>query len=277
MSDARDRIHSGRRGAYLLSDETRKARKRYCCQDCHALILVGEEHSAQSYAYDGRAYTWRSCLPCRALEATVGEWCEWPDEGFGGEDYYAWALERPDDERAVAYLTRMERADGCSCNGPDSPYRFVRMTASLPPRGSSVTIDPAVSALAEAVAALTPGARALLGTGEEVNRFRAENEVRLAAEVAEGLARAQGLKKVRLEGGEPIWAHRRRDCLGSPCPIHERTDHRMRGWPQHWRADRALMERLCPHGVGHPDPDQRRLADGGVHGCDGCCRTEGET
>lgn len=113
----------------LLSDETRKARKRYCCQDCHALILVGEEHSAQSYAYDGRAYTWRSCLPCRALAATVGEWCEWPEEGFGGEDYYAWAQERPDDERAVAYLTRMERADGCSCNGPDSPYRFVRMTA----------------------------------------------------------------------------------------------------------------------------------------------------
>ena len=111
----------------LLSDETRKARKRYYCQDCHALILVGEEHSAQSYAYDGRAYTWRSCLPCRALAATVGEWCEWPEEGFGGEDYYAWALERPDDERAVAYLTRMEQGTCCSCNGPDS--WFVRMTA----------------------------------------------------------------------------------------------------------------------------------------------------
>ncbi len=90
-----------------------------------------------------------------------------------------------------------------------------------------------------------------------------------------GLMRAEGLKRVRLEGGERIWAHRRRDCIGSPCPIHYRTDHHMRTWPQHWRTDRALMERTCPHGIGHPDPDQR-LTDGGVHGCDGCCRTKEE-
>lgn len=90
-----------------------------------------------------------------------------------------------------------------------------------------------------------------------------------------GLMRAEGLKRVRLEGGERIWAHRRRDCIGSPCPIHYRTDHHMRGWRQHWRADRSLMERICPHGIGHPDPDQR-LTDGGVHGCDGCCRTKEE-
>ncbi len=147
--------------------------------------------------------------------------------------------------------------------------------ASLPPRGSSVTIDPAVSALAEAVAALTPGARALLGTGDVANRFRAESGGTLAFRDPAGLMRAEGLKRVRLEGGERIWAHRRRDCIGSPCPIHYRTDHHMRGWRQHWRADRSLMERTCPHGIGHPDPDQR-LTDGGVHGCDGCCRTKEE-
>jgi hypothetical protein len=34
------------------------------------------------------------------------------------------------------------------------------------------------------------------------------------------------------------------------------------------------MERICPHGVGHPDPDEYAIASGGdagVHGCDGCC------
>lgn len=41
-------------------------------------------------------------------------------------------------------------------------------------------------------------------------------------------------------------------------------------WPQHWRGDRHLMERICPHGVGHPDPDD--INPDGVHGCDGCCR-----
>lgn len=56
----------------------------------------------------------------------------------------------------------------------------------------------------------------------------------------------------------------------------------MYGWPQHWRNDRKFMERLCKHGIGHPDPDQmdflRRAYDTdyvaaqGVHGCDGCCQ-----
>jgi hypothetical protein len=30
------------------------------------------------------------------------------------------------------------------------------------------------------------------------------------------------------------------------------------------------MERICPHGVGHPDPDDVFATDT-VHGCDGCC------
>lgn len=60
-----------------------------------------------------------------------------------------------------------------------------------------------------------------------------------------------------------------------PCPIHAPTDHPMRGWPKLWRD--AYFERLCEHGVGHPDPDsmayfERLGLDGmGVHGCDGCC------
>ena len=62
-------------------------------------------------------------------------------------------------------------------------------------------------------------------------------------------------------------------CEGRPCTIHNRTEHSMRGFPQHWRDDRGIMERICPHGVGHPDPDSN-WPDGDyrwIHGCDGCC------
>jgi hypothetical protein len=58
----------------------------------------------------------------------------------------------------------------------------------------------------------------------------------------------------------------------------------MRKFPQNWRADRFLMERICPHGIGHPDPDDPKIYNapkgknyriGGLivflHGCDGCC------
>jgi hypothetical protein len=34
------------------------------------------------------------------------------------------------------------------------------------------------------------------------------------------------------------------------------------------------MERICKHGVGHPDPDDLMILighDDGVHGCCGCC------
>ena len=59
-------------------------------------------------------------------------------------------------------------------------------------------------------------------------------------------------------------------CEGQPCVIHHPSDHHMRDWPLNWRQDRGLMERICPHGVGHPDPDD--VNPDTVHGCDGCCR-----
>lgn len=88
-------------------------------------------------------------------------------------------------------------------------------------------------------------------------------------------------------------------CEGRPCVIHNPTNHHMRAFPLRWRHDRHLFERICPHGVGHPDPDQFAFwnearekwrpsiaadviddpypqsnpFDGkGIHGCDGCCR-----
>ena len=75
--------------------------------------------------------------------------------------------------------------------------------------------------------------------------------------------------------------HRKTDCLGPNCAIHNPSDHPLKDAPLNWRADRRLMERICEHGVGHPDPDdlafKRKMrgdefASGeGVHGCDGCC------
>lgn len=76
--------------------------------------------------------------------------------------------------------------------------------------------------------------------------------------------------------------HRKDDCLGEHCCIHNPSDHPLKDAPKNWRADRALMERVCAHGIGHPDPDDieyKRLTGGedyavaeSVHACDGCCR-----
>lgn len=58
-------------------------------------------------------------------------------------------------------------------------------------------------------------------------------------------------------------------CRPRACTIHNPSDHHMRDWPTHWRDDRRIMERMCPHGVGHPDPDD--INPDHIHGCDGCC------
>jgi hypothetical protein len=68
-------------------------------------------------------------------------------------------------------------------------------------------------------------------------------------------------------------AHDKADCQ-PPCALHARTNHHMRAWKQVWRYDRKIIERICPHGIGHPDPDDFRVRQGlddGNHGCDGCC------
>lgn len=66
-------------------------------------------------------------------------------------------------------------------------------------------------------------------------------------------------------------------CAGQWCVIHRPSAHHMRDWTLHWRDDRGIFERICPDGVGHPDPDQfdfwqrtDRMYEA-VHGCDGCC------
>lgn len=89
-------------------------------------------------------------------------------------------------------------------------------------------------------------------------------------------------------------------CEGESCVVHTPSDHHMGDWPMVRRFDLRppLVERLCAHGVGHPDPDSATWAEKAVandvelrwqaersdgkyvwtHGCDGCCvpRSDGE-
>ena len=78
--------------------------------------------------------------------------------------------------------------------------------------------------------------------------------------------------------GQEMLVHDRKECDGGFCAIHNPSNHALKDCPTHWRTDRQIMERLCEHGVGHPDPDSLAfmLRNGaskyvGVHGCDGCC------
>ena len=86
------------------------------------------------------------------------------------------------------------------------------------------------------------------------------------------------MEKYKTGTGQTISVHEASQCKGQHCVIHNPSDHHMKTWPTNWRQSRFMMERICPHGVGHPDPDDlafkvsiaARDADG-IHGCDGCC------
>lgn len=80
--------------------------------------------------------------------------------------------------------------------------------------------------------------------------------------------------------GAEVKVHPEGTCAGQNCAIHNPSNHALKDAPLAWRADRKMMERVCVHGVGHPDPDDVSYnvvalgADEAVysmHGCDGCC------
>lgn len=112
---------------------------------------------------------------------------------------------------------------------------------------------------------------------------------------------ADDYELIGLSGAEPtqgaqvgnilLRTHGPAQCVGEYCCIHNPSDHPLRDAPMNWRGDRGLMERLCQHGVGHPDPDDlthkqrvfmQRYDESyreryearafAIHGCDGCCR-----
>jgi hypothetical protein len=87
-----------------------------------------------------------------------------------------------------------------------------------------------------------------------------------------------------LHSGEIMRTHPESACESNRyCCIHKPSSHPLNNQPLMWRSDRRLMERLCTHGVGHPDPDDLRFKSEmmpvdiveaiGIHGCDGCCQT----
>lgn len=90
------------------------------------------------------------------------------------------------------------------------------------------------------------------------------------------------MERTEIAPGVILEHHDASSCIGEVCPIHNPSDHCMRSFPMYWRGDRRMMERICPHGIGHPDPDDlagKKILLGknyekyafDVHGCDGCC------
>lgn len=90
---------------------------------------------------------------------------------------------------------------------------------------------------------------------------------------------------------ELVNVHSYTQCEGRHCCLHNPSDHPLRDAPRNWRGELGIMERLCEHGIGHPDPDDLAYRNGviasdpdlteeekeyrtdpGIHGCDGCCR-----
>lgn len=67
-------------------------------------------------------------------------------------------------------------------------------------------------------------------------------------------------------------------CVGRGCAIHDHpSDHKLKDAPMLWRDDRGILERICEHGIGHPDFDSALYLTSigseveNIHGCDGCC------
>lgn len=77
--------------------------------------------------------------------------------------------------------------------------------------------------------------------------------------------------------------HSPADCESGPhrkagCWIHRPSAHKMTDWPVEWDDFASVAERLCSHGIGHPDPDHLAYAmelaprpGQAEHSCDGCC------
>lgn len=83
--------------------------------------------------------------------------------------------------------------------------------------------------------------------------------------------------------GRKFWVHKRTvNCDVDGCAIHNPSYHPLSDAKQYMRADKSwLIERICEHGIGHPDPDSasfiaKQEGNGSiwVHGCDGCCRDD---
>lgn len=77
--------------------------------------------------------------------------------------------------------------------------------------------------------------------------------------------------------------HGKEGCNGKPCAFHNPTNHHMNSWPLDLNKEKNLLfERVCKHGVRHPDPDSynylsslepSKSAELMNHDCDNCCKS----
>lgn len=83
----------------------------------------------------------------------------------------------------------------------------------------------------------------------------------------------------KFEGGSFLgFVHPEAACSGRGCAIHNHPSaHPLAFAPMNWRSDKGFLERICIHGIGHPDADSTAYLrsvneyDFSVHACDGCC------
>lgn len=74
--------------------------------------------------------------------------------------------------------------------------------------------------------------------------------------------------------------HDKKQCAGRRCVVHNPTQHHMSMWPAEWDDAMGMVMRVCPHGWGHPDPDDRWFRTtrssflACTHQCDSCCQPE---
>lgn len=69
------------------------------------------------------------------------------------------------------------------------------------------------------------------------------------------------------------------ECYERGCVVHSPSTFALSDAPLNWRQDRHQFERICKHGVGHPDADQAEyntwhgMAHENIHGCcpERCC------
>ena len=100
-------------------------------------------------------------------------------------------------------------------------------------------------------------------------------EVRRMAH-AYGIVQRTRQRYIQLDpaGRLTVRGHHVADCP-DPCPIHRPTSHHMVTWPPIRRAGADYIERVCPHDLPHPDPDDHHIRAAYQqprHACDGCCR-----
>jgi len=109
-------------------------------------------------------------------------------------------------------------------------------------------------------------------TAEDAAQFDSPEHTSIAA-AARDLASGD---LVAVRGGILTKVHRAGLCAGTNCWVHNPSEHHMVTWQIDWRERKRTAERLCPHGIGHPDPDDvafnaRSGRDVVAHSCDGCC------